>query len=126
MLNWRAIGYGLLILIGGGAIAQDSAQMGAPPSLAKLAPAGPAVDQPSASAVTGELAQHELTKTDVDAWLDGYMPFALHSSDIPGAVVVVVKDGQFVTARGFGFSNVDKRAPVDPERTLFRPGSVSK
>ena len=71
-------------------------------------------------------AAQELNKTDVDAWLDGYLPYALHSADIPGAVVVVVKDGQFVTSRGYGYANLEKRTPVDPERTLFRPGSVSK
>jgi CubicO group peptidase (beta-lactamase class C family) len=72
------------------------------------------------------LAQQSLTKTDVDSWLDGYMPYALNTGDIPGAVVVVVKDGQILTARGFGYADVEKRKPVDPERTLFRPGSVSK
>jgi CubicO group peptidase (beta-lactamase class C family) len=67
-----------------------------------------------------------LTKTDVDAWLDGFLPYALRTADIPGAVVTVVKDGQLLTARGFGFADREKRTPVDPERTLFRPGSVSK
>ena len=67
-----------------------------------------------------------LTKTDFDAWLDGYMPYALHTGDIPGTVVVVVKDGRILTARGFGYADLDKRTPIDPERTLFRPGSVSK
>ncbi len=68
----------------------------------------------------------ELTGTDVDAWLDGYLPYAMHTGDIPGAVVVVVKGGQVVTARGFGYADTKQRTPVDPERTLFRPGSVSK
>ncbi len=67
-----------------------------------------------------------LVKTDVDAWLDGLMPYALQRGDVAGAVVVVVKDGQVLTQRGFGYSDVEKRAPVDPEKTLFRPGSVSK
>ena len=40
--------------------------------------------------------------------------------------MAVVKDGQILTARGFGYADVDKRTPVDPDRTLFRPGSVSK
>src|SRR3954470_628952 len=68
----------------------------------------------------------QLEAQDVNAWLDGYMPGALRTADIPGAVVVVVKDGKILTARGFGYANLDKRTPVDPERTLFRPGSVSK
>src|SRR6187431_2042677 len=67
-----------------------------------------------------------LTKADVDVWLDGYLPYALRTADIPGAVVTVVKDGQLLTARGFGYADREKRAPVDPDRTLFRPGSVSK
>jgi CubicO group peptidase (beta-lactamase class C family) len=67
-----------------------------------------------------------LTKADVDAWLDGFMPYALASGDIPGAVVVVVKDGQVLTERGFGYSDRKARTPVDPEKTLFRPGSISK
>ena len=67
-----------------------------------------------------------LTKADVDVWLDGYLPYALRTADIPGVVVTVVKDGQLLTARGFGYADSEKRTPVDPERTLFRPGSVSK
>ena len=68
----------------------------------------------------------ELTASDLDAWLDGYMPFALASSDIAGAVVVVVKDGEIISERGYGYADVEKLKPVDPEKTLFRPGSVSK
>ena len=67
-----------------------------------------------------------LTKSDVDGWLDGLMPYALSVGDIAGAVVTVVKDGQVLTERGFGLADVKSRRPVDPERTLFRPGSVSK
>ena len=71
-------------------------------------------------------AAHELTKTDVESWLDGYMPFALSVDDIAGASIAVVKDGQILTERGYGYADVARHVPVDPERTLFRPGSVSK
>ena len=74
----------------------------------------------------GTQTAHELTAADVDAWLDGYMPYALATGDIAGAVVAVVKDGQIVTERGFGYSDVATKKPVDPKLTLFRPGSVSK
>jgi CubicO group peptidase (beta-lactamase class C family) len=70
--------------------------------------------------------QPQLTAPDVNAWLDGYMPYALANGDIAGAVVVVVRDGQVLAQRGYGFADVKSRRPVDPERTLFRPGSVSK
>src|ERR1700678_3194027 len=77
----------------------------------------PPVDQPTGVALTAQ---------DVNTWLDGYMPYAVHTADIAGAVVAVVKDGTILTERGFGYSDVAKRTPVDPKLTLFRPGSVSK
>lgn len=67
-----------------------------------------------------------MTKADVDAWLDGYMPYALKRGDAAGAVVVVVKDGKVLTQRGFGYADVGARRPVDPETTLFKQASVSK
>ncbi|WP_313804594.1 serine hydrolase domain-containing protein [Sphingobium sp.] len=70
--------------------------------------------------------RHDLSKTDADAWLDGFLPYALQQADIAGAAVVIVKDGQVLTARGFGYADVAARKAVDPDLTLFRPGSVSK
>ena len=81
----------------------------------------PAQAQPQAATPT-----IELTASDLNAWLDGYLPYALQSGDIAGAVVAVVKDGKVLTERGYGFSDIEHRTPVDPEKTLFRPGSVSK
>ncbi len=73
-----------------------------------------------------QLAAASLTATDVNAWLDGLMPYGLERGDIAGAVVVVVKDGQVLTQRGYGVADVKTRRPVDPGDTLFRPGSISK
>jgi CubicO group peptidase (beta-lactamase class C family) len=101
------------------AAAQQAVPLG--PTVASTQPASKAPAPPKA--VPGGTA---LTAQDLDAWLDGYMPYALKTGDIAGAVVAVVKDGQIVTARGFGYSDVAKRTPVDPKLTLFRPGSVSK
>ena len=38
---------------------------------------------------------------------------------------VVVKDGQVFFSKGYGWADVDKRLPVDPDKTLFRFGSVT-
>ena len=67
-----------------------------------------------------------LTREDVGAWLDGYLPAALMRAQVPGAVVVVVKDGQVLFGRGYGYADLARKIPVDPDRTLFRPGSISK
>jgi len=67
-----------------------------------------------------------LTKENVDIWLDGLMPYALSTGDVAGAVVVVVRDGQVLTQRGFGYADVASRRVADPETTLFRTGSIGK
>lgn len=67
-----------------------------------------------------------LTEDDVSAWLDGFMPFALDRGDVAGAVVTVVRDGSVLAQRGYGYADTGAGTPVDPETTLFRPGSVSK
>jgi CubicO group peptidase (beta-lactamase class C family) len=74
----------------------------------------------------GPPGARELARPDLEAWLDGFMPFALRRGDVAGAVVVVVKDGGVLLQKGYGLADRVKTLPVDPERTLFRPGSVSK
>jgi CubicO group peptidase (beta-lactamase class C family) len=72
------------------------------------------------------VAARPLERADLEAWLDGMVPATLAKDDIAGAVITVVKDGQVLLQKGYGYSDVAKRTPVDPENTLFRPGSVSK
>lgn len=80
-----------------------------------------------ASGKTSPLSDiHPLNKSDVDTWLSGYFSHALKTAEIAGAVVVIVKNGKILTQRGFGYSDVEKRKPIIPETTIFRPGSVSK
>ncbi|HEY2034713.1 MAG TPA: serine hydrolase domain-containing protein [Rhizomicrobium sp.] len=69
---------------------------------------------------------HDLTKADLEAWLDGFVPYAIGRADVAGAEVVVVKDGAVLFKKGYGVSNVKTQAKVEPARTLFRPGSISK
>ncbi len=101
-----------------------------------IASAGPASSSSAATLPTrGAVAAAQpakaapmrpLTKSDADAWLDGLVPYALQSGDLAGAVVIIVDGKGIITARGFGFADVAARRPVDPQSTLFRPGSISK
>jgi CubicO group peptidase (beta-lactamase class C family) len=117
--------FGWLMAIAAAAAIPASAQ--SPTQLKPTKPNAAVLPAPAvpATTATGTTAP-ALTKQDVDAWLDGYMPYALKAGGIPGAVVVVVKDGQPLTERGFGYSDLAAHKPVDPNLTLFRPGSVSK
>jgi CubicO group peptidase (beta-lactamase class C family) len=78
------------------------------------------------NAVAEDSPGPQLTRGDVEAWLDGFLPYAMSSGDIAGGVIVVVKDGEVLAQKGYGYADVAAKKPVDPERTLFRAGSVAK
>ncbi|HEX9164918.1 MAG TPA: serine hydrolase domain-containing protein [Gemmatimonadales bacterium] len=65
-------------------------------------------------------------RVELEGFLDGVMAAFLRDKHIAGATISVVKDGELFFAKGYGWADVDRRIPVDPERTLFRIGSVSK
>ena len=69
---------------------------------------------------------HPLDANDLRAWLDGLLPYGMKSGDIAGAVIAVVKDGKVLFQQGYGYADVEKHIPMDPEKTLIRPGSTSK
>jgi len=66
------------------------------------------------------------TPEDLEAFVDGLMAAHMQSHQLPAAVISVVKDGELFFAKGYGYADLESREPVDPERTLFRPGSISK
>ena len=61
-------------------------------------------------------------------WDDGYEPFVdkmILDWHVPGLAIAVVKSGQVVYAKGFGYRDVEKKLPVTPD-TLFAIGSATK
>lgn len=62
----------------------------------------------------------------LEDFVDGAMAMGIANREVAGAVFVLVKDGRVVFQNGYGFADVEARKPVDPAKTLFRPGSVSK
>ncbi|UZK65459.1 serine hydrolase domain-containing protein [Sphingomonas sp. M1-B02] len=59
-------------------------------------------------------------------FVDGVVAQQIATREVAGAVVTVVYQGKVLFTRGYGFADIDKGLAVDPQRTLFRPGSVSK
>jgi CubicO group peptidase (beta-lactamase class C family) len=71
-------------------------------------------------------AAHDLNAADVEAWLEGLLTYGLTNGDVAGAVVAVVKDGKVLFQSGYGYADVAKKIPMDPERVMMRIGSTSK
>jgi CubicO group peptidase (beta-lactamase class C family) len=58
--------------------------------------------------------------------LDSLIVPGLGRYHIPGMVVAVVHDSDIVLARGYGYADVDRKVPFDPDSTVIRIASVSK
>lgn len=63
---------------------------------------------------------------ELEAFVDGIVQKEMEQQHIPGAAFVFVKDGKVVLAKGYGYSNLERKQPVIPAKTLFRIGSISK
>ncbi|QEE17047.1 serine hydrolase domain-containing protein [Promethearchaeum syntrophicum] len=64
--------------------------------------------------------------TQLEDFLDYYIPFLLTELDTMGGVISVVKDDTLLISKGYGYSDIEKVKPVEPNSTQFRVGSVSK
>lgn len=92
--------------------------------LALLALSPPA--QGAASPPAPAPQAYPLAVNDLEPWLDGRMSYALKAGNIAGVVVTVVKDGKVLLQKGYGYADVAGKVPMDPTKTLVRPGSTSK
>lgn len=58
--------------------------------------------------------------------IEGLFSGLVGSGQIPGAVVLVIRHDEVAYKAGFGFSDIEDRTPVDPVKTRFRVGAISK
>ena len=95
-----------------------------------LAPAKPATGAPVVPVrhpAGARLASNQPVDTaQLESFVDGWIADAMSREHVPGATVSVVQNGQVVLSKGYGFADLSPRRAVDPDRTLFRIGSISK
>lgn len=93
-------------------------------ALALFAPGGWATAQ---AAPKAPLAPDQpIPPAALEAMVDATVRQAMARDHIAGVTVAVVQDGQVVLKKGYGFADVARRVAVDPDRTLFRVGSITK
>jgi CubicO group peptidase (beta-lactamase class C family) len=102
-------------------------------ALAMLLQAGaPAMAQETSlasSAIFPAALPQQLGLTDpaeLQVFLDDLLGRQMEENHIAGAAVSVVKDGDLFFTRGYGYADLEKNLPVDPQHTLFKLGSVTK
>ncbi|MCX7973311.1 MAG: beta-lactamase family protein, partial [Candidatus Aminicenantes bacterium] len=67
-----------------------------------------------------------IDRSTLEAFIDGIIAAEIKAGNIAGVTFSFVKDGEILLAKGYGYSDVKNRKPVEADKTLFRPGSVSK
>jgi CubicO group peptidase (beta-lactamase class C family) len=67
-----------------------------------------------------------IDSTELAGFVDTLITSQMRKENIPGAVFLLVQDGKVLYQRGYGFANLERRQPVDPEKTIWRIGSISK
>lgn len=95
----------------------------AAPVLAAETPA-PSAEAPSAP--TDRLAAAVDDPAILETFVDGVVLPLMKNHGSPSGVVTIAHRDRVVFSKGYGFQDIARRLPVDPARTLFRPGSVSK
>ena len=96
-----------------------------PPEI--VSPEQPATAIPAATTRTTSAGTgHALDPADLEAFFDGIFPLQLERSDIAGATVLVMKDGNLLLEKGYGYADLKSKRPVDPNSTIFRLASISK
>lgn len=77
---------------------------------------------PALAAETGV----SLDARTLSAFADDFFADKMSEHHVPGAAIVVVKDGRVLFSRGYGYADIENDVPVDPQKTIFRVASVSK
>ena len=62
---------------------------------------------------------------DIEEIVDSYMNEYIGKT-IPGAAVVIVKDGNILLSKGYGFSNVEKKTKTSPSSTMFEYSNLTR
>jgi len=91
------------------------------PAPAASAPSAPP-PQPGARLTGGQ----PLPAAELQAYVDGWVRAGMARNHIAGVTVSIVQNGQVILKKGYGFASLNPERPVDPDRTLFRIGSISK
>lgn len=62
----------------------------------------------------------------LNAFVEQFMEREMKDEHVPGAVVSIVQDGKPVLMKGYGYADLERQAPADPYKTVFRTGSLAK
>jgi len=81
---------------------------------------------PTPLTVSSQAARSPIDSAELARFVDPLIEAQMEKEHIPGAVFVLVQNGRVLYQRGYGVANLATKTPVDPEKTIWRIGSISK
>jgi len=63
---------------------------------------------------------------EFEAFLDAYLAEQMETHHIPGVVFTMVKDGEPFFSKGYGYADLEKQTPFDPDHTMLTTASLGK
>jgi len=100
--------------------------LAAPAQAPDVPPRPPAHSQETDVKTDATAGPHALEASDLVPFLDGIVPLQLERSDVAGASVLVMQNGEVLLEKGYGYADLKSKKPVDPATTIFRLASISK
>ncbi len=70
--------------------------------------------------------QGPIDPEELESFLDAYLAEQMEEWHIPGVVFVLVKDGEVLLSKGYGYADLEKQILFDPEQTILTTASVGK
>lgn len=80
----------------------------------------------ASTAVLAEEASRIAGPDELDAFFDDVVPQLMEENGIIGFTISVVKDGDIVFSKGYGYADAEHQVPVDAGKHLFAIGSTTK
>lgn len=72
------------------------------------------------------LSKENMEGKNLANFLDKFFIEQMQKQHIPGAAIVIVKNGKVFFSKGYGYADISKHTTIDVNKTLFRVSSISK
>jgi len=63
---------------------------------------------------------------ELENFLDAYFAEQMPALHVPGVTFVLVRDGDILFAKGYGYADLENQSPYDPDTTVFWAASITK
>ncbi|MDQ2834523.1 MAG: beta-lactamase family protein [Acidobacteriota bacterium] len=78
-----------------------------------------------ATSATPQERRLAIAPDDLAAFVDGMFDIQLKRDDAAGAVFLFMQNDATLLGRGYGWANISKHIPMDPDRTIVRGGALA-